>query len=252
MLRRALADRAEKKGIPLVLLEIFVVLTTPFLLPYFACVCVSCIFNLLQRMQLLKGVSRTYRPYEFLQVDCLCVDESIRELFERHTPALLQLGFTYLGDYRLKPEPVEVHDRLLLNADGEIVGTICAVLNGGAMSMISVLEDGTCVHTTTAADPHPGRTLEPADRLQVSYVPGISEEDLQFHHRNILAECSAANETNVMCFHKEQFREVLIYDQLIFCRWRYRHGGLDHEPPTPDFSSLAGRQPVLAEGSEHV
>ena len=48
-----------------------------------------------------------------------------------------------------------------------------------------------------------------------------------------------------MRFRRDQFREVMIYDQLIFCRWRYRHGDLADEPPSPDFNTLRAMSGVL-------
>jgi hypothetical protein len=240
--RRELIDLAAKTGIPVFLLEILSVLMAPFFLPYLLSVNLPCLLNLRRQIQLLNRISRTYRPYEFLKVNSLFVDPSIREQFECNTPSLIQLGFNLLGDYRLKPEPLEVHDRLFLSADGDIVAAICALLNSGAVSLISVLEDGTCVHSCSAENPHPQRILEPADQLMISYVPDISIEDLYQHHVNVLRDCSAIHDAGVMCFREDQFRAVMIYDQLIFCRWRYRYGGLDHEPPAPDFGSLRTAQ----------
>jgi hypothetical protein len=41
-----------------------------------------------------------------------------------------------------------------------------------------------------------------------------------------------------MQFHRDQFRAIMVYGQCLFNRWRHRYGGLDHEPPAPDFSTL--------------
>jgi hypothetical protein len=240
--RRVLIDLAAKAGIPLLLLVIIAILTAPVVLPYLLTSSIPCILQLRQERQMLNRINRTYRPYEFIKINSLFVGPSIRELFEFHTPSLVQLGFTLVGDYRMKPEPVEVHDRLFWSADGEILASICALLDSGAVSLISVLADGTCIHTCCVADPHPERTFEPADQLVISYLPDRSPADLYQHHVSVLRECSADHETGVMRFREGQFREVLIYDQLIFCRWRYRYGGLDEDPPAPDFGSLQSPQ----------
>ena len=57
-----------------------------------------------------------------------------------------------------------------------------------------------------------------------------------------------ANSGNgVMSFKSDQFREVVIYYQRVVCRWRYRHGELDQEPPNPDINSLhRGTDAVLS------
>jgi hypothetical protein len=191
----------------------------------------------------MRRTSRTYRPYEFVEVDSLLHAGPIRRQFERHTPLLLEMGFDLIGDYRLKPKPVEVHDRLFLSPDRETLAAICAVLGSGAVSLISVLDDGMCVHTTCTFNPHPERTLDPADRLWISYVPeAASVQDLHQHHLDTLRKLSAETDSRALRFRREQFREVLNYDQLVFCRWRFRHGGLDHEPPEPDYGSLQIRR----------
>jgi hypothetical protein len=106
------------------------------------------------------------------------------------------------------------------------------------VSFISVLENGTCIHTSSVRNPRPERACEPADQLRISYMPGVSVEELYHHHRHALREGCTSAASRVLRFGEDQFREVMVYDQSIFNRWRYRHGGLDHEPPAPDLRTL--------------
>jgi hypothetical protein len=191
-----------------------------------------------RQIRVLQRVSRTMREFEFLRVNFLYLEEPVRRHFETHTPPLLQLGFDLIGDFRMKPEPVVVHDRLFLSADGEVFADLCALLDSGAVSLLSILEDGTCVHTCSVEDPHPERTFEPADRLCMTYMPDASVPDLHRHHANILREQMAWKGSPAIRFCREQFREILIYDQNLFNRWLYRHGGLDREPPRADLQTL--------------
>lgn len=234
-----------KNGMPLLLLELTAIALAPIFLPYLLCVRLpGCFFHAMREVRTLKNVGRTYRPYEFLPIDSQSAEDWIHQQFEMNTPPFMQLGFTYLGDYRLKPEPLEVYDRVLLSSDGEVLAGVCALQGHGAISLISVLEDGTCIHTSSVENPQPQRTLEPADRLMISYVPDASIEDLYLYHRNVLHAGAASHEAGVLRFREDQFRELLTYDQQIFCRWRYRHGGLDEQPPAPDFDSLRTSQVV--------
>jgi hypothetical protein len=235
---QVLAVAAAKTAVPRILFELAIVLLMPILLPCFLYVIVGCILKGTLRLRMLRRIGRTFRRYQFVPVDSRLVAESIGDLFETHTPPLLQLGFIFLGDYRLKPKPVEMHNRLFLSADGDILATICCVLNGGAVAFISVLENGTCVHTTSVKNPRPERACEPADQLCMSYVPGISVEELYDRHQHVLRQCSASSASGVLRFGEAQFREVMVYDQSIFNRWRFRHGALDNEPPAPDFRTL--------------
>ena len=186
----------------------------------------------------LKRAVRTFRAYEFVKMNYLYLDAEVRECFALHTPPLLKLQFDLIGDYRLKPEPVEVHDRFFLSADGQTLASICAVVDTGGVSFISVLEDGTSVCTVGCENPHPERSTEPGDFVWTAYLPGTSVAELFAHHLKNLQDLCASNQTHVLRFQKEQFREIVTYDQRVQCRWRYRHGGLDQEPPPPDFGSL--------------
>jgi hypothetical protein len=195
---------------------------------------------------------RTYRNYEFIPVDASSLEPSVRERLEVSTPALVVLGFRQLGDFRMKPEPVVVHTRCFLSADGEMVGDITALLSGGGVSFISVLEDGTVVHTTSVNNPHPERTLEPADKLWIAYLPDASVPYQHFHHVNAVRDLCTGTRTKPMRFRDDQLKAVMIYDQRIFCRWRYRYGGLDEQPPAPEIDSLRAAPAGAQENADYA
>jgi len=234
---------AAEKGVSLLSLQWRIVLGAPLAMPFILWFLLrEIVFRIQQqrRLRVLRRTMNTVREYEFAKVNSLHLAEPIRQRFERHTPCFFQLGFNLIGDYRMKPQPVEVHDRIFLSADGETLATICVLLKGGGESMISILSDGACVHTSSSKHPHPERTVEPTDQLCLTSLPGISiEEQFREHHR-ILHEQCAARGTSVLELHADQFREVLIYDQRIYNRWRHRHGDFDKSPPPPDFRSLTG------------
>jgi hypothetical protein len=147
----------------------------------------------------------------------------------------------------MKPEPVESHGRVFISAAGDAIAEIGAILDKGTFSFMSVLEDGTCVHTTSVGNPRPERTLEPADQLCLTYLPDTQVDEAYCRHQETLDEQAARHGTRVLRLHRDQFRAVLVYDQRIFNRWRYRHGSLDREPPAPDFQTLlAPPRPVAA------
>jgi uncharacterized protein (TIGR02996 family) len=186
----------------------------------------------------LVQVNRIVRDYQFIPVDGSSLGELRRCHFERLTPPLLELGFQPIGDFLMKPEPVVVHDRILLSADGQTLATVCCVLDAGVVSFMSVLDDGTGVHTSGSPNPHPERTFEPADQLLLTYWPDSDPTDIHRQHQETLRTSGARRGGRVMQFHRDQFRAIMVYDQCLFNRWRHRHGGLDHEPPAPDFATL--------------
>lgn len=227
-----------------------IILITPLVVPFIACTTTICVLKSLAAVGTLRRINRTVREYEFVRVNVLHLEEWIRQHFETLTGPLIRLGFDLIGDFRMKPEPVEVHDRVFISAAGDVIADICALLGEGNVSFISVLEDGTCVQTTSVDNPHPDRTIEPADQLHLTYLPDVPMDEAHRRHLDTLGELAARNGTGVLRFSRDQFRAVFVYDQRMFNRWRYRHGGFDREPPAPDIQTLlASPVPVAhAEG----
>jgi hypothetical protein len=240
----AAATAGADRRVRLALLEWGIVLGAPLLVPLGVVVLSVWLITGLREQRLLEVFSRTFRAYEFVEVESVELDEAIREEFDRYTPPFLQLDYRLIGDYRLKPEPFDVHDRLFLSRDGETLAGISVLLETGSVGLISVLENGTCVDSCNSDNPNPQRVCKPGDQLWVSYLPGASIEDLHRRHREAVAERCACEGTRVLRLRSEQFRELVTYDQRVFSRWIYRNGGMDTEPPAPDFGSLRAPAPI--------
>jgi len=232
------AATAAARGVSPLTFQLGAILIAPLAMPFILWSVLQMLWMRNRRLRELRHCLTTVREYEFAKVNSLHLVESIRHHFQRHTPALFQLGFNLVGDYRMKSQPVEVHDRIFLSADGETLATICAVLQRGGVSMISILTDGTCVNTTSSKNPKPARTVEPTDQLCLTYLPDTSIEEQFQQHQALLRELCTTRDASVITQHVDQFREVLVYDQRIFNRWRFRHGDLQAPPPAPDFQTL--------------
>jgi hypothetical protein len=237
VLQQSPEDERPGDGTP-PLTGLLLLVFAPVFLPYVAGLTAAGVIKHLLYLRLLRRTLRKVREYEFNPVDIHEVDDSIRQHFETVAPALRELGFDQLGDFQLKPEPAEVHGRIFQGDDGEVLACARQVLDTSSVSFISVLEDGACIHTTSVPDPHPELTMLPEDRLCVSYRPETPIADLHSQHREIVWKLAGDNGTRVLCFPREQFAAVLVYDQCSFNRWRYRQGGLDQVPLQPDLESL--------------
>jgi hypothetical protein len=195
----------------------------------------------------LRQVLSTVREYEFVPVQVEKLAESIRRQFERHTPAIQQLGFVPVGEFRMKPQPVEVHNRFFLSPDGDILGSISALLDKGGVTFISVLADGICINTTSSKNPRADRTLEETDQILLTYAGNDNAFELYGLHQAILSAVVQGRDTEALRFSSDQLRDLMVYDQRLFNRWRYRHGDFATEPPAPDFTTLQRR---VAESSK--
>jgi hypothetical protein len=194
------ADDGLAGRVLLALVAVVLLVLSPVVMPYLVWMLVRWQLQSSPRLRQLRRVMRTYRNYEFAPVDVSTLEPSVRERLEAQTPALLDLGFRQLADFRMKPEPVVVHTRCFLSSDGETVADITAVLSGGGVSQISVLEDGTVVHTTSVQNPHPERTFEPADKLWIAYLPDSSVSYQHFHHVSAVRDLCAGTGTKAMRF----------------------------------------------------
>ncbi|HEY2411334.1 MAG TPA: hypothetical protein VGI40_03780 [Pirellulaceae bacterium] len=186
----------------------------------------------------LRQVLKTVREYEFIPVQVESLAETTRRQFERHTPAMQQLGFLPQGDFRMKPQPVEVHNRFFLSPDGDVLGSISALLDKGGVTFISVLADGVCINTTSAKNPRPDRTLEETDQLLLTYAGNDNALELYNLHQANLDAVVQGRGAEALCFSADQLRDLMVYDQRLFNRWRYRHGDFATEPPAADFTTL--------------
>jgi len=194
----------------------------------------------------LRQVLNTVREYEFIPVNVESLGDTTRQQFERHTPAMLELGFTAHGDFRMKPQPVEVHNRFFLSPAADILGNISALLDKGGVTFISVLADGVCITTTSSRNPRPERTLEEADQLLLTYAGNDNPIELHCLHRAILNAMVQGRDSDALRFSADQILPLMVYDQRLFNRWRHRHGDFATDPPAPDFATLQHGSVVTA------
>jgi hypothetical protein len=221
--------------------RIALILMAPLFMPFVVFRILPCLvqsFRARRWIGTLQRINHTVREYEFIPVEGSSLGEPIRGHLETLTPPLVELGYQSIGDFRMKPQPVVVHNRILLSADGRTLAIVCCLLEAGVVSFLSVLDDGTCVHTSGTRNPHPERTFEPTDKLALTYLPGVHPINLHREHQEAVHAAAARTGARALQFHSDQFRAVMVYDQRLFNRWRYRHGWFDREPPAPDFRTL--------------
>jgi hypothetical protein len=239
------AKKAGKHMLSTCLGRSLAVLSAPIALPYAAFLRAR--FTLGQsRREPLRRDLPTHNSYEFARMTPDLVVEPISGHFEKFTPSLLLLGYVHVGDFRMQPEPSAIHDRFLLSRDTETLADICSMQNLASAQLISVLSDGTCMHTCSTDKNQPARTVQHTNHLWISYLPEASIKELHRHHLEALREACARNGTRALRLRRDKLREVIDYDHRVFSSWQYAHGNLDVEPPIPDFSKL-----VMAH-AEHV
>jgi hypothetical protein len=249
---RQLADEAADNRVPYPVVVVFATLLAPLLLPYAAAAVWWTRGAEKRRQEEMDAASRKHREYEFLPVQVEALPAQALAQFERHSQFFLELRYEHLGDYRLHPEPLAIHDRLFLSAEGDILAAVTSSARVRAVQFVSVLEDGTCVETSSFPQAYDRLAVEPADRLCMVHLPNAAVEELHHRHLGVLREIAARQQTGVMQFWSDQFRQVAIYHHRLLAQWWFRNGWLEEAPPQGDFRSLLGGvatlPPGLAEG----
>src|SRR4029078_4149830 len=98
--------------------------------------------------------------------------------------------------------------------------------------------DGVCINTTSSKNPRPDRPLEETDQLLLTYAGNDNAFELYSLDPAIVSAVAQGRDTEALHFAADQLRELMVYDQRLFNRWRFRHGDFATMPPAPDFATL--------------
>jgi hypothetical protein len=192
----------------------------------------------------LVKVSKQYREPMFqpLSSDAL----EITAMFEDFTPDFVEAGFVQLQDFHNKPEPVHTYNRYFLGVDGTVFGDLSVLLGECGVGLFSVLADGTYIETA-AVDPLPGDLPNDDDRVFVVYGGTRSVSELvELHMETVRAEADRRR-TSVFSFRACDVREVSIYGNRVFSKWRQRLGEITDSIPEPVIPTGAPLQPSRLE-----
>jgi hypothetical protein len=151
--------------------------------------------------------------------------------FERHTPAMLALGFAPLGDYEVRPGLLA---RFFASPQGRVFG--CLAYRRGVWqyrrtySFSTVFADGTYLESASLARPAGMPTPVPA--LLFEFVPAADVRQLYEHHGAAIAREEVVGGRECLSFAPEQFRDVSAYGYRLV-RWDLAEKGLAPAPPAP-------------------
>jgi hypothetical protein len=196
------------------------ILLAPILLPFMTYLTVRCVLEARQ----LRKVGLLYRELAFEPVNFFHLEPEHRSGFEHWTGEYFEQGFDLIGDFQNKFDPVPVHNRYLIGCGGVVIGDVTAIFDEAVPGLMSVLEDGTYVETS-GAEPYeiPGE-LHDDDKLCVVMAGACPLAELLDVHLQAVEREADRRKTRVLAFQQDQFREIAIFAQLRFYRWRERCG----------------------------
>lgn len=188
----------------------------------------------------LKGVDRRYREYVFEPLTPRDVSAEVRRHFERHTPALEQLGFERIGDFRFLPPPIAEVARVMISGDGECFATVSEYADTRYVSFTSMTTDGVLFESATL--PPTGDGPSPSVPLRLQYLGKRSLDDGYQRHRRFLRDYQSRHGVEAVVCGPEDFRHVFEYGHRLVGWDLYQKGRRKTAPPPlPDVFSQQKR-----------
>ena len=131
-------------------------------------------------------------PFELVPVELDELPDSCRNLLLSHTIEFVSLGLVPVGDFDVRGAGVRGENgvqglRSFQSSDGAVLGWIADLEDPAeSVGFVSLLEDGTCVKSTTAEPHAPWSCCR--FPVYVNFGAGCSLEDLLVLHLSSLAE----------------------------------------------------------------
>jgi hypothetical protein len=193
-------------------------------------------------VQVLRNVERKYRPYVFEPLGSEDVPANVRRHFERHTPALMQLGFQRVGDFRLLPPPIPEVARVFISGEGRCFAAVAQHAEINYVAFTSMTADGTYFESATLESSGDGPSASVPLRFQ--YLGAVPLAVAYARHQRFVGEHEAAHGDEAVVCRPEDFRHVLEYGHRL-AGWDLFHKGRRKTapPPLPDVFS---HQPLAA------
>jgi hypothetical protein len=232
-------SQTELQANPRLVIPAFV-LTGPLWMPYLFLCGFGCVGELAHGFFQIWQACRfrkTYHEYTLRPANFFQLPQEVRDWWDESLPKFFRLGFSLLGDFQLRDNPYQMHDRFYWHESGTAYCSACALTLAGihdlTFAMTSWLEDGTYVITATV-DVQLKRTKPNPrdDKLHIACLPGATAEELFARHRQEVVATAREFGLRVLNFDQEQFEALVIYDQRVFCGWLHRNGAVT-APPAP-------------------
>lgn len=203
------------------------VLSSPLWMPYLFNCCLQCGWEIVASILQIWRAHRfrkSYHEYVFRPAEYFELAQEVRDWWDAIAPQYFQLGFSLVGDYRLREEPYLMHDRCCWHDSGTVFASASAItlteLSEMNFDMLSWLEDGSNVCTVTVEGN--SRGAEPNivdDKLHITYASGASAEELFARHRQEVANAARTRGLAVLAFDADHHQQLIIHNQRTFYTW---------------------------------
>jgi hypothetical protein len=202
--------------------------SSPLMVPYLA----TClVVNHRREVAFWRSIKRTYREKCYEPIHPVNLPKVARQFFDDQAPALLELGFTEIGRFRLKPEPVPSFGHCFQSADGRTLGILGSMLEETYFSFSTLFESGLAFETVSIESTPKLERANDSKNYRVVFCPGISLAGALVHHELEIAALERELGTRALAYEPEQFCDILTYEDRVYHHWLYEQGELDAPPP---------------------
>lgn len=177
----------------------------------------------------VRGViTRRFRSFVFTPIKLRNVPRVTRKYFQSHSTGLEEVGFTFLGDYVLLPEPRSLTSRILISAGRKCLAEISRWDGLHLCSFVSVTLDGRYFETTSLpGSPRVGDGVP----LDFMCLPGHELLDMLQMHIQRVRDYESDTGTEALKIGRDKFQDIINYGHRLAGHDCHQQGFKSTGPP---------------------
>lgn len=182
---------------------------------------------------LIAWKSLSFQSYAWVPLIESQLPTALRNLCERHTPDMVELGFKELGDYQLRSYPMKINVRLFLSDDGMTVGLLEQVLGHVAVSFTTVFSDASALETSNLSmmgNSIPVGLTKKGSYLRFNLQPSASVDSTFASHIEEVSKLCGTDELEVMTFDADNCRTAIDHINRINYHQMFEEGVVLQRP----------------------
>jgi hypothetical protein len=238
---------SPRRELAMLLSGLMMLVASPVITPYIG---VSLILDHRRQMAFWRSIKRNYREKVYERIHPVNLPKIARGYFDQQAPALLALGFTEIGRYRFKPEPVPSFGHCFHSPDCRSLATLGQMFDDSYFSFSTLFANGLSFETVSIESTPQLARANTAKTYRVIFCPGMSIAQAFVQHQLEIAGLERTLGTRALAFAPEQFSDILTYEDRIYHQWLYEQGELD-APPPPAILPPAALEPNLSSSNDN-
>lgn len=209
-----------------VIIAMCCVILSPFVVPY----------GLGIGWQLRKKwvtLMRTHHDYALVWTSPEKLPQEAREYIEQHTIEMIELGFSEVGIYLMKPEPPNYYGRLFISSSGVSFASLCDMDGSSFFSFNTIFESERFLETSPIDPPSFLRSFANNPRYTGQFLPGHTISSTFRRHQEKIVAVYSETSDRPLILASEQVCDALQYAGRLYGEELLALGRYGERPPEP-------------------